>query len=101
MWNQIILILCGGVGGYMISTEENFFEQFPLHTKKTTHNRVTAKTLKNKKMSAILKSPSDICWENFVNILHFLPLRTKMALSQPILKIDLQFFLQIKIESKL
>ena len=54
-----------------------------LHTK----NQVS--TSKNKKMAAVLKSPSEICWKNFVNILHFLPLRTKMALARPILKLDL------------
>ena len=55
--------------------------------------------LKKPKMAAVLKSASDICRKMFVNILHFLSLRTKMALAQPILELDLLLFLQVKIES--
>ena len=36
-------------------------------------------------MATVLKSVSEICRKNFVNNLHFLPLRTKMALARPIL----------------
>ena len=32
-------------------------------------------------MAAVLKSTSEICRKNFVNILHVLPLPTKMALA--------------------
>ena len=77
----------------MISREKKLFAQFILHTQTTTQKRVTQKNRslpqKKKKMAAVLKSPSEICWKNFVNILHFLPLRTKMALARPILKLDL------------
>ena len=41
-----------------------------------------------------------ISTESEVNTLHFLPLRTKIALAPPIFELDLYFFLQMKIESK-
>ena len=43
-------------------------------------------------MMAVLKSASEICWKIFVNILHFLPLRTKMAVARPILKLEKFFY---------
>ena len=78
----------------MISGKNKVFVQFLLHTQKTTKIRVTHKKAglylkKQKQMAAVLKSASEICRTIFVNILHFLSLRTKIALARPILEVDL------------
>jgi len=54
-----------------------------LHTKKQVY------IPKNKKWRPFENPASKIWRSDFVNILHFLPLRTKMALYRPILELDL------------
>ena len=84
----------GGIYAHpMISREKSFLPNSfgtPKHLPKIgLHTKDEVLISKNKKMAAVLKSTSEIYRKNFINILHFLPLRTKMALAGPILDLDL------------
>ena len=81
----------------MISRKKKFFAQFLLHTQTTTQNRVTHQKpglyLEKQKNGGRFKiavcNMTGRISSIFCNILHFLPLRTKMALARPILELDL------------
>ena len=79
--NSNLFYTGGGIYAPPMISRKLFFTQFLLHTQTATQNRVTHKKiglyLKNKKIAAVLKSPSENCGKNVVNILHFLPFSLK------------------------
>ena len=88
--NQIQLILRRG-GAYMPPYDfqgKQVFCPIPLahpnNYPKQGYTQKNRSLSQRTKMEVVLKSASEICRKNFVNILHFLPLRTKMALARPI-----------------
>ena len=77
----------------MISRKKKFFAQFLLHTQTTTQNRVTLQKpgpyLQKQKNGVRFKIAECNMTGRISSIFAFLPLRTKTALAQPILKLDL------------